>query len=1094
MKKKRNMSKFKFIALSSLIVFNVWGQTGKTPLMVSGKVFHDANANGVMDSGEKPMDKIEVSNGADIVLTKSDGVFRFKTHPVIPTRIFITEPKGWKATTDFSFLAQKNGKEIMFGLTEDKAGKKFSFIDGGDIQYDFIKSPKQLIGDLEFLQEMQKQRKAVFSLWPGDLTPYGKKYNLKFLKDKYRAMNLRFYPVFGGHDAIAHRKKPVKTAAYLEMIGPLAYSWNYGNLHFIGMVSEIGWLTNEQKKMQMQWLKKHLLLLPENTRIVLVTHIPHVILNKLLNLMKAKNHRLVAIFRAHTHCHNLQYHNGVPELCSAPWRGGEWGAFTKRSRFITYDKGKLSSYIRVLGQKESITILSPVKETMQGKEFLIAANIYDSEKIVDAVNWTITHEGKTVSSGKLKQKSDWTWSDEIPSTLSPGKYNIKITAQSGKSQWSAEKVFETTSGVPSSLNLDWIHSTGNNLFYLSAPVIDKDGNSVFLGLRDGQLGTKKAGVVRLDLSSGKQIWRTPTADDINSTVTLSGDSVYAISNEGLLFRMKKSNGKIVWKKNIYEGLKVRKLGWRLMLAPLTSGKGKIYTFAVISGTKGLACCYDAESGKREWTKIIKERGTAYQSGGLALSGDTLYYGQTNTIGALDAKTGETKWTQKTVKARAIGTPYVHNNSVYFLFANYVYCVNTKNDKLKWRSSNVGGFKAMGSVVYSKGKVIVPHGITITAVDEATGKLVWKFKTPNPGGLQGTNKQGIRNMSTPAVFKNNVYVGGDNGIMYVVDLQTGKLQDHYEIGVPVKSALAVSGEKLVFSAYDGNIYCFNLDNVKDRPVSKKSQPVSKKSQPVSKKSQSDAKKVDKTPENITTEKTVFSPAAPYKTDEYTLTLLHFDEGEGTVAQDASGRGNNADLEGSPNEPTWYKPGRFGACLALDGKNADEDGDKKGDADGLILQKGGSIDPDGSGFTVELWVNHKNLIGKQYYLASAGNSVGRYVFQSVGNGVEIMFLVDKEKWSRVHVTNVLTVGVWHHVAFTYDKKFLRVYIDGVEKERVPAEGKIPGGSRNHSTCIGHDWDRNPNSIRSFAGMIDELRVSNIARTTFPEGPYSEASKKD
>ena len=254
--------------------------------------------------------------------------------------------------------------------------------------------------------------------------------------------------------------------------------------------------------------------------------------------------------------------------------------------------------------------------------------------------------------------------------------------------------------------------------------------------------------------------------------------------------------------------------------------------------------------------------------------------------------------------------------------------------------------------------------------------------------------------------------------------------------------------------------------------------------------SGAKKVDEKPAG----KTVFSPAAPYKTDEYTLTLLHFDEGEGTVAQDASGRGNNADLEGSPNEPTWYKPGRFGACLALDGKNADEDGDKKGDADGLILQKGGSIDPDGSGFTVELWVNHKNLIGKQYYLASAGNSVGRYVFQSVGNGVEIMFLVDKEKWSRVHVTNVLTVGVWHHVAFTYDKKFLRVYIDGVEKERVPAEGKIPGDSRNHSACIGHDWDRNPNSIRSFAGMIDELRVSNIARTTFPKGPYSEASKKD
>ena len=74
-----------------------------------------------------------------------------------------------------------------------------------------------------------------------------------------------------------------------------------------------------------------------------------------------------------------------------------------------------------------------------------------------------------------------------------------------------------------------------------------------------------------------------------------------------------------------------------------------------------------------------------------------------------------------------------------------------------------------------------------------------------------------------------------------------------------------------------------------------------------------------------------------------------------------------------------------------------------------------------------------------------------------------------------TTVLNDNAWHHVVGTYDGSNLRIFIDGeLEDTTASAEGPNVG-----STELG--LGANPTGGESFVGLLDEARVSSVARST-------------
>ena len=186
---------------------------------------------------------------------------------------------------------------------------------------------------------------------------------------------------------------------------------------------------------------------------------------------------------------------------------------------------------------------------------------------------------------------------------------------------------------------------------------------------------------------------------------------------------------------------------------------------------------------------------------------------------------------------------------------------------------------------------------------------------------------------------------------------------------------------------------------------------------------------------------------------------FDEGSGSVLNDASGNGHNGTINGA----TWTS-GRYGGGLSFNGSGASVDLG----ALGTFYQ---------GGFTLEAWVQKQT---------STKNDVA--IVGTFAGGGGPMLWVDHLA-TRYHLTmnsgisNYLdsgrnpTAGQWQHLAATFDPATTtaRFYIDGTE---VANRSVSVGIGSSNAWRIGA-YGGSPGGF--FDGLIDDVRIYNRALTS-------------
>lgn len=204
-----------------------------------------------------------------------------------------------------------------------------------------------------------------------------------------------------------------------------------------------------------------------------------------------------------------------------------------------------------------------------------------------------------------------------------------------------------------------------------------------------------------------------------------------------------------------------------------------------------------------------------------VQGATIYFGNTAGIfHAIDKKSGQLRWKYSTGSA-IHSSAIASGDKVYFSDNRQtVYALDKTNGKLKW-SFNMGEKKAYpwrfdyyySSPVLHNGKLFIggDDGY-LYALHPETGKLIWKFST-----------RGIVR-STPAVYKNMLLFGDTEASLYAVNMETGKQVWVFRINGDtmknenygfdrraITSSVMIAGNKAVFGARDGYLYCINADN-------------------------------------------------------------------------------------------------------------------------------------------------------------------------------------------------------------------------------------------------------------------------------------------
>jgi hypothetical protein len=264
-----------------------------------GVVYHDANGNGSMDTGEQGLENVAVSNGEDVVLSGENGRY---TLPVgDDTILFVIKPAGYRLPLDdrkrpqFYHIHKSKGSpdlkypgvsptgslpaSVDFGLVEVEDSDTFEMLVFGDPQpytereVDFF--------DRDIVDELVGASGFRFGITLGDLVGDDLDLFAPYSSSVAR-IGIPWFNVYGNHDMNFDASKDRYADETFESVfGPTTYAFSEGRVHFIvvdnviyprpgGESGYIGGLTEQQ----LTFIENDLRHVPKDHLVVLAMHIP----------------------------------------------------------------------------------------------------------------------------------------------------------------------------------------------------------------------------------------------------------------------------------------------------------------------------------------------------------------------------------------------------------------------------------------------------------------------------------------------------------------------------------------------------------------------------------------------------------------------------------------------------------------------------------------------------------------------------------------------------------------------------------------------------------------------------------------------------
>ena len=196
--------------------------------------------------------------------------------------------------------------------------------------------------------------------------------------------------------------------------------------------------------------------------------------------------------------------------------------------------------------------------------------------------------------------------------------------------------------------------------------------------------------------------------------------------------------------------------------------------------------------------------------------------------------------------------------------------------------------------------------------------------------------------------------------------------------------------------------------------------------------------------------------PYWCDSSSVALWDFDEGSGNTAHDSCNV-HPGTLSGTYN---W-----------INGRH--EDAVQFGDIgyQGKMAVSSSSRMDNMNNFTVEFWINRNCASTNDQIMGKSAPGAESWIVRMSDRRIEAEVYWGSGS-TRVASNTQLGCDTWYHVAVSYDGSHVRIYINGALDKSAPNSN----GVRHTSSGF---WVADSGLV---AG-IDELRISDVARTSFP-----------
>lgn len=295
----------------------------------------------------------------------------------------------------------------------------------------------------------------------------------------------------------------------------------------------------------------------------------------------------------------------------------------------------------------------------------------------------------------------------------------------------------------------WRANVGASPDYDFAPAID--GGAVYAGSQKGEIS-------RLDLESGKTVWRVDAGDTLTGGVGAGAGVVAAGTGKGMILAFDQKTGKVLWKSRVAS---------EILSAPRVYG-GLVVVRSADARIYGL----DAADGKRKW---VYERVTPTlslrSSAGVTVDGQGVAFAgfAGGKLVAVNTSNGKVMWeasvalpkgtTEIERIADVTSLPVADGRYVYAAaFQGRVVGVDRASGQAVWNReiSSYNGLAADGSVVY-----VTQSNGAVYALDYSSGKTFWR---------QGETQ--YRRTTAPLGLGRTVAVGDLEGYIHLLSRDDG----------------------------------------------------------------------------------------------------------------------------------------------------------------------------------------------------------------------------------------------------------------------------------------------------------------------------------
>ena len=328
--------------------------------------------------------------------------------------------------------------------------------------------------------------------------------------------------------------------------------------------------------------------------------------------------------------------------------------------------------------------------------------------------------------------------------------------------------------------------------------------------------------------AGWRPWRFRMSNDVWGTPAVAGDLVYVTSFEVHALdvmtgrrrfktrdvawsmavadgRIHASDGPTLFALDAREGMDLWRLSTDAWVYSLKADRGTVVTGTRGGGVHG----WDAATGQKLWEHGGAQTDFESPEAGPQLHEGTVFVWQEGRLRALDARTGDERWSYPIGDAASCGGVPVRltpgpDGQVYVCAGTRVLAIDVAGGHVRWHFEAPAVFLspptfAPGPAVTGGGIYLADYLGTVYALDATDGRDRWRIATESRASIEPV-----------LVAAGHVHVGSGKGL-YTLDAVTGTPKWRFQAGGDIVGAPAVAEGRIHFGSTDHLLYTLKADD-------------------------------------------------------------------------------------------------------------------------------------------------------------------------------------------------------------------------------------------------------------------------------------------